>query len=669
MAQTILIRRSPSSGGNANPGSDLTEAELGYSFNSRKLFIGDESSGYETIGGEAYTELFPAAAGTLEASKLVQVDSSKKINEWLVDNITLDGNTISTTSGDLIIDPTTGSVDLATGGAIEFKILDGSATSLTISEGSNNYITLDTTNSAEKITLAKDVYADQALYIDGDNSTSSGGVKITNGVIDLKNGGSDSKILFYCGSTNAHAQTLQSAPHSSSASNTLTLPATGTILATQDGAETLTNKTLTSAIVQTNIRVKDTGGDHYWDITPGGDLSADRTATLPVLTGNDTFVFQAHTQTLTNKTLTSPVINTGDINTPDIDGGTIDGAAINGSTIGATSASTAVFTDLTANGAIDIDGTGTSNMDNVIIGATTPAAGTFTVATVDNLKLDGNTLSSTDTDGNIVLDPNGAGTIDASSARITSVADPTGAQDAATKAYVDAVKTGLDVKNSVRVATTANLSGTYSNGSSGVGASLTNSGTNAAIQIDGVTLSANDRVLVKDQSTGAENGIYYVSTVGDGSTAWVLVRSTDADTSTELSGGTFTFVEEGSTQADNGYVFTHNGDPTIGTTALTVSQFSGAGQIDAGDGLSKSGNQLNVNDDNITLEINSDNVRIKGISQTANGDLIYGANGANGGYARLPIGTYDSSLGVGQILQVGASNTVTWTNTIDGGTF
>ena len=635
MAQTILIRRSPSSGGNANPGSDLTEAELGYSFNSRKLFIGDESSGYETIGGEAYTELFPAAAGTLEASKLVQVDSSKKINEWLVDNITLDGNTISTTSGDLIIDPTTGSVDLATGGAIEFKILDGSATSLTISEGSNNYITLDTTNSAEKITLAKDVYADQALYIDGDNSTSSGGVKITNGVIDLKNGGSDSKIVFYCSASNAHAQTLQAAPHSSSGSNTLTLPATGTILATQDGAETLTNKTLTSAIVQTNIRVKDTGGDHYWDITPGGDLSADRTATLPVLTGNDTFVFQAHTQTLTNKTLTSPVINTGDIDNPDIDGGSIDGT---------------------------------------VIGSASKAAGTFTTGTfddivVDNLALNGNTLSSTDTDGNIVLDPNGAGTINASSARITSVADPTGAQDAATKAYVDAVKTGLDVKNSVRVATTVNLSGTYSNGSSGVGASLTNSGTNAAIQIDGVTLSANDRVLVKDQSTGAENGIYYVSTVGDGSTAWVLVRSTDADTSTELSGGTFTFVEEGSTQADNGYVFTHNGDPTIGTTALTVSQFSGAGQIDAGEGLSKLGNQLNVNDDNITLEINSDNIRIKGISQTANGDLIYGANGANGGYARLPIGTYDSSLGVGQILQVGASNTVTWTNTIDGGTF
>ena len=191
---------------------------------------------------------FPATAGTLEASKLVQVDSSKKINEWLVDNITLDGNTISTTSGDLIIDPTTGSIDLATGGAIEFKILDGSATSLTISEGSNNYITLDTTNSAEKITLAKDVYADQALYVDGDNTTGNGGVKITNGVIDLKNGGSDSKIVFYCSASNAHAQTLQVGStfifRCFEYSNASWLQVR--FLLAQDGAETLTNKTLTS---------------------------------------------------------------------------------------------------------------------------------------------------------------------------------------------------------------------------------------------------------------------------------------------------------------------------------------------------------------------------------------------------------------------------------------
>ena len=85
--------------------------------------------------------------------------------------------------------------------------------------------------------------------------------------------------------------------------------------------------------------------------------------------------------------------------------------------------------------------------------------------------------------------------------------------------------------------------------------------------------------------------------------------------------------------------------------------------------MTKSGNTLNVGFDNKTLSNVSDALRIKGISQTVNGDIIFGANGADGGYSRLPLGTYDSSAGVGQILQVGSSNNVVWSNTIDGGTF
>ena len=280
-------------------------------------------------------------------------------------------------------------------------------------------------------------------------------------------------------------------------------------------------------------------------------------------------------------------------------------------------------------------------MDSTVIGGTTAAAGTFTVVNVDNLTVDGNTLSSTDTNGNIVLDPNGTGTIDASSARITSVADPTGAQDAATKAYVDAVKTGLDVKASVRVATTGNIT---------ISTAL-----NSGDTIDGVTLADGDRVLVKDQTDATENGIYVV--------AASPARATDADTAAEFTGGTFTFVEEGTSNADNGYVFTHNGTPTLGSTDLPVSQFSGAGQITAGDGLSKTGNQLDVNDDNITLEINADNVRIKGISATAVGDLLIGA-ASNGGYTRLVKPTSDDAL-----LTMGTAGTASWTTTLDGGTF
>ena len=162
------------------------------------------------------------------------------------------------------------------------------------------------------------------------------------------------------------------------------------------------------------------------------------------------------------------------------------------------------------------------------------------------------------------------------------------------KAYVDSVASGLDLKCSSHAATTANLSAAYNNGTSGVGATLTNSGTQAALSVDGQTMASGERVLVKDQSTAAQNGIYTVTTVGDGSTNWVLTRATDFDTSTEITSGAFTFVETGSSYADSGWVMTTDGTVTVGTTSLAWSQFSGAGQITAGDGMTKSGNTLNV---------------------------------------------------------------------------
>jgi len=100
-----------------------------------------------------------------------------------------------------------------------------------------------------------------------------------------------------------------------------------------------------------------------------------------------------------------------------------------------------------------------------------------------------------------------------------------------------------------------------------------------------------------------------------------------------------------------------------------MTQFSGAGSVTAGDALSKSGNTLDVNDDNKTIEISGNALRLKGISATANGDLLFGANGNDGGYSRLSIGTYDSTNSVGQVLQVGANGTIAWSSNIDGGTF
>ena len=221
-------------------------------------------------------------------------------------------------------------------------------------------------------------------------------------------------------------------------------------------------------------------------------------------------------------------------------------------------------------------GTGTTNGSITGTGALT-----FTAAAGNN---------------NVNLVPTGTGIVDVGGKRVGNAADPTQATDLATKAYVDGLSNGLDVKASVVAASTAALTVTYSNGTGGVGATLTNAGTQAAFVLDSIALAQGDRVLIKDQAAPLQNGVYTVTTVGTISTNWVLTRATDFDNSpgTEVSPGTFFFVEQGTTQADNGYVISTNTAITIGTTAITFSQFSGAGQITAGAGLTKSGNTIDV---------------------------------------------------------------------------
>ena len=158
------------------------------------------------------------------------------------------------------------------------------------------------------------------------------------------------------------------------------------------------------------------------------------------------------------------------------------------------------------------------------------------------------------------------------------VATPTDAAHIATKGYVDAARQGLDVKQSVRVATTAaiNLSSDLNNGDT----------------IDGVTLVTGDRVLVKNQGTASENGIYVATATGAAS------RSSDANGTAdtgELKSGTFTFVEEGTVNSDKGFVVSTNGTITVDTTGIAWTQFSGAGSFTSGDGLSQDGNTINVN--------------------------------------------------------------------------
>tara|TARA_B100000405_G_scaffold292893_1_gene244713 strand:- start:1171 stop:2466 length:1296 start_codon:yes stop_codon:yes gene_type:complete len=210
--------------------------------------------------------------------------------------------------------------------------------------------------------------------------------------------------------------------------------------------------------------------------------------------------------------------------------------------------------------------------------------------------------------------PNGA--VSANSQKITNLADPTADADAANKGYVDGVAQGLDVKDSVKATTTANI---------------TLSGTQT---IDGVSLSADDRVLVKNQNTASQNGLYLCK-----SGSWT--RTDDLAAGADAAGA-FVFVEQGTVNAENGFVCTSNkGSAVVGTNNLVFAQFSGAGQIIAGDGMDKSGNTLSVDlKSNGGLVIESTEIAVdlgaSSITGTlAVGDGGTGATGASGARTNL----------------------------------
>lgn len=656
MASIIRIKRSSVSG---NPAT-LGAGELAYSAltdngsnGGDRLYIGigTETSGnaanHFVIGGKFFTDLLDHTAGTLTASSALIVDASSKINNINVGNITITGstNTVSSTdtNGNIVLTPNgTGKLVLnnpyingTTDTLAEF-IYDTVGGAITAGTG----ITITNADVGNTSTVAIDstvatLTGTQTLT----NKTISGGSNtlsniangsltnssVTVGSTSISLGATSTSLagltaITFAGSTSGTTQVLSGAIAGTSV---LTLPVATDTLVGKATTDTLTNKTISGA---TNTLSNIANGSLTNSSVTIGSTSVSLGATVTTFAGLASVTSTAFNGALTGNASTATTLQTARaINGVNFDGSaaiTVTAAA--GTLSGSTLASGVTASSLTSVGTIT---SGTWNGTTIAVGSGGTGTSTGSITGTGAL-----TFTAGGTNTNVNLVPNGTGIVDVGGKRVGNAAVPTQSTDLTTKAYVDGLANGLDVKASVRAATTANIT-------------LSNTQT-----VDGVALSVGDRVLVKNQSTGSQNGIYVVA-----SGSWT--RATDFDNSpdTEVSPGTFFFVEEGTTQADNGYVVSNNTAITIDTTAITFSQFSGAGQITAGAGLTKSGNTIDVvgTTNRITVDTDSVDIASTYVGQSSittlgtiatgvwQGTVIgatYGGTGVNNGASTITLG-------------------------------
>lgn len=510
MATLIKIKRSEVSG---NP-SILGAGELAYSALANngtnggdRLYIGTgtetngDAANHVVIGGKYFMDMLDHTPGTLTASSAIIVDASSKIDNLKVDNLDLNGNTISTTdtNGNLVLSPNgTGKISIA--GNYLIPRADGTAGQVLTTDGLGN-VTFQSPASSS-FSLAGNSGLD-AFY--------TGGTLTITGTSPVSTAVTDDTVTISV----ADATTTTKGIASFSATNFAV--ASGAVSIKSGGVP---NAALVNSSVTVGTTAISLGSS---STTLAGLTSVTSTSFVGALTGNaSTSTKLAASVTIA---ISGPITGTAT---------SFDGSANITIPVSAVDLSHANIT-----GTLPVAKGGT--------GATT-STGTSSVVLSDSPALTGTPTAPTAS----------AGT---NTTQIATTAFVTTA--------VDNARVGLDVKESVKAATTANIT-------------LSNTQT-----IDGVALSVGDRVLVKDQSTGSQNGIYIVS-----ATAWT--RATDANTSAKVNPGMFVFVEQGTTNADSGWVLSTDAPITLDTTALTFAQFSGAGQIIAGNGLTKTGNTLNV---------------------------------------------------------------------------
>lgn len=323
-----------------------------------------------------------------------------------------------------------------------------------------------------------------------------------------------------------------------------------------------------------------------------------------------------------------------------------------GSATSATSATTATNLAGGAAGSIPYQtASGTTAMlatsSGVLVGGTTPSYSTAPSLTGTNFTSIPNAAlqNSSITIGTTAINLGGSSLTLGGLTSVAVTQDPTTALQVATKQYVDGLVTsGVTYHTPVKYEvppTTGNLNAIYNNGTAGVGATLTNNGTLAAFAPDGPTASVNDRILIYNQTNQFENGVYEVTTVGDGSTPWVLTRTADADSyglkdPNALGNGDAFFVTSGNTGAGELYVCNTTGTITFGTTAITFVQVSSAQIYSAGTGLTLTGTQFSLTTPVVLANGGT------GLTSYTAGDLPYFATGT--AFSKLAIGANNRIL-------------------------
>ena len=470
------------------------------------------------------------------------------------------------------------------------------------------------------------------------------------------------------GTTNGTNYVALKSPNSLSANVTYTLPAAasaGDFLTTNSSGDLSWASVSSSFTLAADSGANDTFNTSETLTFTGGEG-------IDTTVSNNTITFAAEDATSSNKGIAT--FNTADF---DVTSGDV--------TIKALGVSNAQLAGSIANDKLVNDGI-TIGSDDTSLGDTITDLNGLTSVDVDNITLDANTISTTNANGDLVLSPNGTATVIVPSGYENRAGFTD--QSLVPKSYVDAIAEGLHVHASVKAATTQNLateSGdtvTYNNGTSGVGATLTLS--TGISTLDGYTLVNGDRILIKNETNQAHNGIYTRTS------STVFTRATDFDTVNEVASGDFLFVEEGTVNEANGFVQTET-TTAIGTSNIIFEQFSGAGQVSAGDGLTKTGNTIDAvgTADKITVSANAITIASTYVGQTSittlgtiatgtwNGDTIaynYGGTGQTS-YARGDI-IYASAANTlakltlgsdGKILQSDGTDIVY--GDIDGGTF